>query len=29
MSQEKQNEAVYNIIHWQIIDRNKINDILA
>lgn len=29
MSQEKQTEAVYNIIHWQIIDRNKINDILA
>lgn len=29
MSQEKQNEAVYNIIHWQIIDRNKINDILT
>lgn len=28
MSQEKQNEAVYNIIHWQMIDRNKINDIL-
>ncbi|MEF2621619.1 MAG: hypothetical protein U0M48_05650 [Xylanibacter rarus] len=28
MSKEKQNEAVYNIIHWQIIDRNKINDIL-
>lgn len=29
MSQEKQNEAVYNIIHWQIIDRNKFDDILA
>lgn len=28
MSKEKQTEAVYNIIHWQIIDRNKINDIL-
>lgn len=28
MSKEKQNEAVYNIIHWQIIDRNKIKDIL-
>lgn len=28
MSQEKQNEAVYNIIHWQIIDRNKYDDII-
>lgn len=28
MSQEKQNEAVYDIIHWQIIDRNQIDDIL-
>lgn len=23
---EKQNEAVYNLIHWQIIDRNHFND---
>lgn len=27
MTQEKQNEAVFNIIHWQIIDRNKYDDI--
>ena len=27
MSHEKQNEAVFNIIHWQIIDRCKFEDI--
>lgn len=27
MSHEKQNEAVFDIIHWQIIDRSKFEDI--
>ncbi|RHR53299.1 hypothetical protein [Parabacteroides sp. AF17-28] len=27
MSHEKQNEAVFNIIHWQIIDRGKFEEI--
>jgi hypothetical protein len=27
LSQEKQNEAVFDIIHWQIIDRKKFEDI--
>lgn len=27
MSHEKQNEAVFDIIHWQIIDRSKLEDI--
>lgn len=27
MSHEKQNEAVFDIIHWQIIDRSKSEDI--
>jgi len=29
MTQEKQNEAIFDIIHWQIIDRNKSDDILV
>lgn len=29
MSHEKQNDAVFKVIHWQIIDRNKFDDILA
>ena len=27
MSHEKQNEAIFNIIHWQIIERSKFEDI--
>ena len=27
LSQEKQNEAVFDIIHWQVIDRKKFEDI--
>ena len=27
MSQEKQNEAVFEIIHWRIIERNSFDDI--